>query len=105
MKPKFKDCPFCGSQPKHDAVKHRNAGEPYWVVSLRCTGCGVQMATVANDNECDEASKINHQRYEENKSLISRGELVAHVVIKGRLMSRWNTRFYGPQEPLQRTDL
>ena len=88
----FKNCPFCGSLPRPDIVKHHNAGEPYWTVVLQCTGCGVRMSTVANDQDCEEATRISASRYEKGESLIHRADLVAHVVIKNCLLHRWNTR-------------
>lgn len=87
-----KGCPWCGSAPKHEVKKHHNAGEPVFSVTLRCSGCGVQMSTLATDDEHTEAGNLNQQRYKEKQPPLSHADLVAHVVVKGRLLTRWNTR-------------
>lgn len=88
----IKGCPWCGGKPLHEVIKHHNCGEPYYQVKLYCRPCAVSMSSVASDAECDEASDVNRQRYAEGKPLVPHADGVARIVIKNRLLPRWNAR-------------
>ncbi len=84
---KILGCPWCGESPAHDVIKHRNCGEPYFVVKLYCRTCGAGRAVVASDDEHQLATRM----WPEHKKM-THAELLAHVVIRDRLLALWNTR-------------
>ena len=72
-----------------------NCGEPYFVVRLVCKACGVSMSAASRDTECDAASALNQKRYAKGEPLVPFADAVAHIVVKDRLLPRWNTRAEG----------
>ena len=87
-----KGCPWCGSTPTPDVLKHHNAGEPYFQVKLCCKQCGISMSAIASDAECDEASRLNSERIDRGRRPLDFWTMVAHVVVVRRLIPRWNSR-------------
>lgn len=77
----------------------RNCGEPYFVVRLGCKACGVSMSAASRDTECDAASALNQKRYAKGEPLVPFADAVAHIVVKDRLLPRWNTRAAGTTQP------
>ena len=55
-------------------------------VILKCKGCGVRMSTLASDDEVQRASNLPYVKG------MTFWDRVAQVVIKERLLTRWNTR-------------
>lgn len=95
MRTEIKGCPWCGGQPHHEITKVHNRGEPYFVVRLGCKACGVSMSATSRDTECDVASALNQKRYAKGEPLVPFADVVAHIVVKDRLLPRWNTRAEG----------
>jgi hypothetical protein len=50
------------------------------------------MSAIASEAECDEADVISQDRYARGAKLPGYQNVVAHVVLKNRLIARWNTR-------------
>jgi hypothetical protein len=95
----IKGCPWCGGQPQHEVFKVHNCGEPYFTVRLGCKPCGVSMSATSRDSECDAASSLNQKRYAKGEPLVVFADAVAHIVVKDRLLPRWNTRAPSTPQP------